>query len=259
MGASIYCYAGEWSDGSGLQHLRACYYSPAQGRFLTKDPFPGLLTQPASLTPYVYALNNPVLYSDPSGEFIDTLFDAVSVGYDIYTIGNKLKHGCALVWQDWAALGVDTFSLAVPFFPAVGGVALRLASHADNFGDLTKIVGKLDEIFEKAKQFHLPGLEDQVKEIPHQIHHLITNKGVYWPKIMRKITDNYKLDLDGDWNKVFLPGHKGKHTEQYHRWVYTELRGIDARAKGNTELFLDLFNEKIKKPVLENPRLPYLP
>ena len=125
MDGSSYGYAAEWTDASGLQNLRARYYSPTTGRFVSKDPFPGLLTQPASLTPYVYALNSPVLYSDPSGEFVDTLFDAISVGYDIYTIGDKFNRGCAIPWTDWAALGVDAFSLAVPFFPAVGGAALR--------------------------------------------------------------------------------------------------------------------------------------
>lgn len=64
MGRSNYGYAGEWTDSSGLQYLRARFYSPAQSRFTAKDPFPGLLTQPASLTPYTYALNNPILLSE---------------------------------------------------------------------------------------------------------------------------------------------------------------------------------------------------
>lgn len=38
---SSYGYAGEWTDASGLQFLRARYYAPGQGRFLTHDPFPG--------------------------------------------------------------------------------------------------------------------------------------------------------------------------------------------------------------------------
>jgi len=69
-GASHYGYAGEWTDASGLQLLRARYYAPGQGRFVTHDPFPGLPGQPATLNAYVYALNNPLLYTDPSGEFV---------------------------------------------------------------------------------------------------------------------------------------------------------------------------------------------
>jgi RHS repeat-associated protein len=41
-------YTGEQLDAeTGFVHLRARYYDPAQGRFLTKDPFPGLMDQPA--------------------------------------------------------------------------------------------------------------------------------------------------------------------------------------------------------------------
>ncbi len=65
-----YGFAGEWTDPTGLLNLRARYYAPSLGRFLTRDPFPGILTQPASLQPYLYALNNPVLYSDASGQFV---------------------------------------------------------------------------------------------------------------------------------------------------------------------------------------------
>jgi RHS repeat-associated protein len=52
IGSSSYGFAGEWTDGTGLQSLRARYYSPAQGRrlfFLTREPCPRLyfLNRPA--------------------------------------------------------------------------------------------------------------------------------------------------------------------------------------------------------------------
>jgi RHS repeat-associated protein len=67
-GASSYGFAGEWQDPTGLVYLRARFYSPELGIFLSRDPFPGFLTQPASLSPYLYAYNNPVLLTDPSGK-----------------------------------------------------------------------------------------------------------------------------------------------------------------------------------------------
>jgi RHS repeat-associated protein len=59
---------GEWQNPTGLVFLRARFYSPELGIFLSRDPFQGFLTKPASLTPYQYAFNNPVRYTDPSGE-----------------------------------------------------------------------------------------------------------------------------------------------------------------------------------------------
>ncbi|MFB0537486.1 MAG: RHS repeat-associated core domain-containing protein [Anaerolineae bacterium] len=65
-----YGYTGEhWDAATGLLYLRARWYDPATGRFLTRDPFPGLATLPTTQHPYVYVGNNPVNLADPSGEF----------------------------------------------------------------------------------------------------------------------------------------------------------------------------------------------
>ena len=90
LGGGSYGYAGEWTDSSGLQYLRARYYSPSTGRFISKDPFPGLLTQPASLTPYVYTLNSPALLTDPSGLTPDWFEYVAGAAYqflDDYSLG----------------------------------------------------------------------------------------------------------------------------------------------------------------------------
>ena len=67
---NVYRYTGQQSDAdSGLQYLRARYYEPSTGRFITKDPKNGDPKDPASLNLYVYCQNNPINYSDPSGYF----------------------------------------------------------------------------------------------------------------------------------------------------------------------------------------------
>ncbi|MCH7480808.1 MAG: hypothetical protein IIC79_05385 [Chloroflexi bacterium] len=53
---------------AGLVFLRARFYDPSIGRFLTKDPFPGFPSLPSTLHPYTYAMNNPVNLVDPSGQ-----------------------------------------------------------------------------------------------------------------------------------------------------------------------------------------------
>lgn len=54
---------------SSLYYLRARYYDPLIGRFISKDPAMGVLSNPQTQNPYAYALNNPINNSDPSGEF----------------------------------------------------------------------------------------------------------------------------------------------------------------------------------------------
>jgi RHS repeat-associated protein len=61
-------FAGEQRDSAtGLDYLRARYYDPSLGRFISKDAFPGYLIDPISQNNYIYAHNNPVRYTDPSG------------------------------------------------------------------------------------------------------------------------------------------------------------------------------------------------
>jgi hypothetical protein len=56
---------------------------------------PGVPMLPASLNPYVYALNNPVLYTDPSGEFIVPLLLAIGVGAAIGGVGGGVGYALA--------------------------------------------------------------------------------------------------------------------------------------------------------------------
>jgi RHS repeat-associated protein len=66
--ANQWSFTGEQVDGStSLQYLRARYYDPETGRFLTQDPVRGLALSPQSLNAYPYVLNNPCGLLDPWG------------------------------------------------------------------------------------------------------------------------------------------------------------------------------------------------
>jgi len=62
-----YKYTGKEKDITGLYYYGARYYDPTIGRFITRDPKPGRLSNPQSLNPYVYCLNNPMKYIDLDG------------------------------------------------------------------------------------------------------------------------------------------------------------------------------------------------
>src|SRR5262249_26263365 len=53
---------------SGLLYLRARYYQPSVGRFLSRDPVQAEPMEPAELHLYTYTVNNPIAFYDPSGQ-----------------------------------------------------------------------------------------------------------------------------------------------------------------------------------------------
>jgi RHS repeat-associated protein len=63
-------FAGEQRDAAtGLDYLRARYYDPSLGRFISKDAYAGTMFDPYSQHDYQYAHANPVRYTDPTGYF----------------------------------------------------------------------------------------------------------------------------------------------------------------------------------------------
>ncbi|NMC13259.1 MAG: RHS repeat-associated core domain-containing protein [Chloroflexi bacterium] len=64
---TVYGYAGEYTDTSGMVYLRARYYSPVQGRFVSRDVWEGDYNNPLSLNKWGYVEGNPINYTDPSG------------------------------------------------------------------------------------------------------------------------------------------------------------------------------------------------
>ena len=62
-------FTGEQHDAeTAYTFLRARYYDPALGRFISKDPFDGVKQDPQTLNGYIYVGNNPVIRTDPSGK-----------------------------------------------------------------------------------------------------------------------------------------------------------------------------------------------
>lgn len=61
-------FAGQALDPTiNLYYLRARYYDPSVGRFVSRDPIQGNVRSPQSLNRYEYVLSNPLRFIDPSG------------------------------------------------------------------------------------------------------------------------------------------------------------------------------------------------
>jgi RHS repeat-associated protein len=74
-----FLYSGEQFDSAlGMYYLRARYYNPATGRFLTMDTDQGTISDPGTLNKYDFAQNNPVNLLDPTGHGV--LDEAILIG-----------------------------------------------------------------------------------------------------------------------------------------------------------------------------------
>ncbi|WP_407653331.1 RHS repeat-associated core domain-containing protein [Brevibacillus ruminantium] len=63
-----FAYSGEMFDNeTGFYYLRARYYDPTVGRFISEDTYKGQVDNPLSLNRYTYVHNNPLRFVDPSG------------------------------------------------------------------------------------------------------------------------------------------------------------------------------------------------
>jgi RHS repeat-associated protein len=110
---------------TGLVFLRARYYEPATGRFLSRDPFPGYAAIPALQHPYVYALNNPLRYTDPNGEIVlSAIVAGAAIGGAIGGIGGAIIGGASYV------LTTDDFSWKEPGKSTLKGGVTGLAAGA---------------------------------------------------------------------------------------------------------------------------------
>lgn len=67
------------TDENGLVYLNDRYYDPSVGRFLNEDPYSLKYQDILNLNLYSYCANDPLNNVDPTGNYIETIIDIVSV------------------------------------------------------------------------------------------------------------------------------------------------------------------------------------
>ena len=126
-----YLYRGEQYDPDlGLYYLRARYYNPSTGRFMSRDPEDGYINLPKTLHKYLYAAGDPVNGIDPRGR--EDMFEtgatmdasALTTAKMVFRIAVWVANiDCAVAatieavtkgknWNDGVPLEMDLFCLA---------------------------------------------------------------------------------------------------------------------------------------------------
>jgi RHS repeat-associated protein len=84
-------YAGEyWDQDAQLLYLRARWYDPRIGRFISSDPFEGRQRDPRSLNRMAYANGDPVHNADPSGRMSLGEVSAVSDIQGLMSVASRV-------------------------------------------------------------------------------------------------------------------------------------------------------------------------
>jgi len=94
-GESAFAYTGEAMGANGLTYLRARYYAPWQGRFVSRDTWGGNLDNPVSYNKWLYGYANPIKNIDPSG------YITVDEARDAWNIVMELKRYHVNIVYDW--------------------------------------------------------------------------------------------------------------------------------------------------------------
>ncbi len=130
-----YQFAGyRWDEDAEMFYCNARWYNPEIYRFTGRDPVRGEYEDPLTLHAYLYCVNDPVDYIDPSGRYA---LDAVVNAIETYTLGVEIL-----------AAGVDTDNdtifkigeFVTVLTPVVYAVSLATGGTdlADFFGDDNK-------------------------------------------------------------------------------------------------------------------------
>ena len=129
-----YRYAGQQSDNlTTLYNLRARYYEPSSGRFISQDVYPYDIQNYLELNRYQYATNNGINFADPSGLSISLQDVAQTIKSAAIALGHSAMQ---FREQLFVAAAVATLVVAAgPSIIKVGSAILDLL-HTSNREEL---------------------------------------------------------------------------------------------------------------------------
>ncbi len=144
--------AQEFDAETGLYNYNARFYNPALGRFISADSLVNDPSNPQSLNRYSYVLNNPMIYTDPTGhmhwgDFFSNLFSTwvgelliqgVEPIYGSYEL-TKSKTG-SYILGDEIIIGT---AVATWYCDGCGGVAGGVAADAVESAYVSALAGEI--------------------------------------------------------------------------------------------------------------------
>lgn len=217
-----------------MYYYGARYYDASIGRFISPDTLVQDYTNPQTLNRYSYCLNNPLRYVDPTGHFLDTLFDIASVIYDVVELVSDPS------WENAAYLGADVACAFIPFATG-GGLIAKGVMHGDDvlksIKSVASQIGSIKDAYKmgiknpwsfRGKLQRLTGMSDEMAR-GMEAHHVL-------PKTLeREFKKLFGNDFDinnpfwGSWVK------KGEHQKWSYQYQKEWEQWLDGNQKAKIE------------------------
>ena len=163
-------YRGYYYDSeTGWYYLQSRYYDPVMHRFINADSFASTGAGILGCNMFAYCNNNPIIYSDTTGQWIDIAWDFVSLLWGVADVVENPGDATA-----WIGLGLDVVDIFVPCVSGLGegARAARTTSNiidaADDAVDILKATDAADDVHDTIKY-----TDKVVKQMsdPTDLHH----------------------------------------------------------------------------------------
>ena len=200
--------AHEWLPWFNLYNMNGRLYDPVVGRFLSPDNYVQMPDNTQNFNRYSYCINNPLKYTDPSGEIIFTILAAifappllpVAIAADIGGIINTVNHWDAIknsdnFWQGFAK-GAGLYGLggangALTYTSA--GIGTFAGGFIEELGS-GLITGETDDLL--AKSFVSGGTQYLGGKIASKVSD-VTSKGLTKLGLENRLAKNIISDVAG--------------------------------------------------------------
>ncbi|MDR2572099.1 MAG: RHS repeat-associated core domain-containing protein [Oscillospiraceae bacterium] len=96
--------------GPEMYYLRARYYNPRLGRFTSEDPYWRIQAitrhDPQGINLYAYANNNPLMFVDPTGLFVQAAL-SIFLSINLFRYANPISALSENITRDWIQITDD--------------------------------------------------------------------------------------------------------------------------------------------------------
>ena len=251
-------YCGEYYDKeTDTIYLRARYYQPYLGRFLTRDTYTGEEDDPLSLHLYTYCVNDGVNRIDPGGHFWRKIVEGIKDGFidtykgiaesvkdpigtikEQFKLKNILKNaldpmGFGRLWYGFAkaAINKDTYTIGYLYGGQLGEASLVLIGEG-----AVKGTGKVPKVLSKGKP-------PVVKKALNKVKKSFENKSS--PKIKKKniIRKKNYLNTINKLDDLFADVNRMSEVSGKEMYKFLSKKGYDIRPLSKGSLKGKQFNE----------------